>query len=43
MMKSPFPDMDPYLEQQWSGVHNNLITFAQVMLNERANGGRHEM
>jgi len=33
-MKSPFPGMDPYLEQYWGDVHHNLITFAQGMLNE---------
>jgi hypothetical protein len=33
-MKSPFPGMDPYLEQHWGDVHHNLITFAQGMLNE---------
>lgn len=35
MMKSPFPGMDPYLEQSWGGVHNTLIAYAQAMLNER--------
>jgi hypothetical protein len=34
-MKSPFPGMDPYLEQHWGDVHHNLITFAQGMLNEQ--------
>jgi Protein of unknown function (DUF4058) len=34
-MKSPFPGMDPYLEQHWGDVHHNLITFAEGMLNER--------
>ena len=34
-MKSPFPGMDPYLEQSWGGVHNTLIAYAQAMLNER--------
>ncbi len=33
-MNSPFPGMDPYLEQHWGDVHHNLITFAQGMLNE---------
>ncbi len=33
-MKSPFPGMDPYLEQHWGDVHHNLITFAQGMINE---------
>jgi hypothetical protein len=35
MMKSPFPGMDPYLEQHWGDVHHNLIAFAQGMLNEQ--------
>src|SRR5437773_8502199 len=35
IMNSPFPGMDPYLEQHWGDVHHNLITFAQGMLNER--------
>jgi hypothetical protein len=34
-MNSPFPGMDPYLEQHWGDVHHNLITFAQGFLNER--------
>jgi hypothetical protein len=33
-MKSPFPGMDPYLEQHWGDVHHNLITFALGLLNE---------
>ena len=33
-MRSPFPGMDPYLEQHWGDVHHNLITFAQGLLNE---------
>src|SRR5271168_316238 len=33
-MKSPFPGMDPYLEQHWGDVHHNLVTFAQGLLNE---------
>jgi Protein of unknown function (DUF4058) len=33
-MKSPFPGMDPYLEQHWGDVHLNLISFAEGMLNE---------
>ncbi len=32
-MKSPFPGMDPYLEQHWRDVHHNLITFAQGLIN----------
>ncbi len=27
-MKSPFPGMDPYLEQHWRSVHHRLITYA---------------
>jgi hypothetical protein len=34
-MKSPFPGMDPYLEQHWGDVHQSLITYARGMLNER--------
>jgi hypothetical protein len=26
-MKSPFPGMDPYLEQRWGDVHGSLITY----------------
>lgn len=32
-MPSPFPGMDPYLEEHWRDVHHNLITFAQGALN----------
>ena len=34
-MPSPFPGMDPYLEQHWGDVHHNLISFAEGWLNER--------
>lgn len=34
-MKSPFPGMDPYLEQHWRDVHHNLITFAQGLINRQ--------
>lgn len=34
-MQSPFPGMDPYLEECWGDVHHNLITFAQGLLNDR--------
>jgi hypothetical protein len=34
-MKSPFPGMDPYLEQHWRDVRHNLITFAQGLLNRQ--------
>ena len=26
-MRSPFPGMDPYLEQFWGDVHHRLITY----------------
>ena len=31
-MKSPFPGMDPYLEQHWRDVHHVLITYARDQL-----------
>lgn len=31
-MKSPFPGMDPYLEQYWRDVHHGLITYARDQL-----------
>jgi hypothetical protein len=31
-MKSPFPGMDPYLEQHWRDVHARLITYASDQL-----------
>ena len=31
-MKSPFPGMDPYLEQHWRDVHHALITYARDQL-----------
>lgn len=37
-MKSPFPGMDPYLEQHWRDVHHNLITFAQGLINRNLPG-----
>ncbi len=33
VMKSPFPGMDPYLEQRWLGVHSSLTTYAGDALN----------
>jgi len=27
-MESPFPGMDPYLEQHWPDVHHRLVTYA---------------
>ena len=32
-MKSPFPGMDPYLEQKWGEVHTRLIVYAGNQLN----------
>jgi len=32
-MKSPFPDMNPYLEPHWLDVHSNLATYAADELN----------
>ncbi len=34
-MQSPFPGMDPYLEEHWGDVHLNLISHAEGMLNEQ--------
>lgn len=34
-MKSPFPGMDPYLEQYWRDVHHKLITYACDQLQPR--------
>jgi hypothetical protein len=31
-MPSPFPGMDPYLEQSWGDVHHRLITYATDQL-----------
>src|SRR5438105_4713913 len=28
-MKSPFPGMDPFLEQYWGDVHHSLIQYAR--------------
>jgi hypothetical protein len=33
-MNSPFPGMDPYLEQRWSDVHTKLISFIGEALQE---------
>ena len=32
MSKSPFPGMDPYLEQFWRDVHHALITYSRDQL-----------
>jgi hypothetical protein len=31
-MKSPFPGMDPYLEQSWGDVHTSLVTYSRDQL-----------
>jgi hypothetical protein len=31
-MPSPFPGMDPYLEESWGDVHHRLITYAADQL-----------
>src|SRR4051794_32714638 len=31
-MKSPFPGMDPYLEQQWGDVHTTMAVFMREQL-----------
>ena len=33
-MKSPFPGMDPYLEQFWGDVHTTLMVYARNQINE---------
>jgi hypothetical protein len=38
-MNSPFPGMDPYLEQYWREVHVRLIAYAGDSLQERLPAG----
>ena len=38
-MKSPFPGMDPYLEQYWRDVHHRLVTYACDQLQFTLPGG----
>src|SRR5208283_240262 len=38
-MRSPFPGMDPYLEQYWGDVHHRLITYACDALQKDLPGG----
>ena len=33
-MKSPFPGMDPYLEQHWLDIHSRLVVYASDQLQE---------
>ena len=35
MQKSPFPGMDPYLEERWPEVHASLIVYARNQINQR--------
>lgn len=37
-MTSPFPGMDPYLEQSWSDVHQRIITYACDQIQDRLPG-----
>jgi hypothetical protein len=37
-MASPFPGMDPYLEQFWGDIHHALITYARDQLQGRLPG-----
>lgn len=39
MPKSPFPGMDPYLEQSWRDVHHSLCTYSRDDLQEQLGGG----
>ncbi|HYE17682.1 MAG TPA: DUF4058 family protein, partial [Tepidisphaeraceae bacterium] len=32
-IRSPFPGMDPWLEQHWGDIHASLITYARDALN----------
>ncbi len=34
-MKSPFPGMDPYLEQHWRDVHQSLVVYSRDQLQPR--------
>lgn len=37
-MKSPFPGMDPYLEQYWDDVHHALVTYARDQIQPQLPG-----
>lgn len=34
-MKSPFPGMDPYLEQHWGDVHTSLMVYMRDQVNDQ--------
>ena len=38
-MRSPFPGMDPYLEQFWGDVHHTIITYARGALQRELPSG----
>ena len=38
MTKSPFPGMDPYLEQFWGDVHSSLIVYFRDQINDQLPG-----
>ena len=37
-MKSPFPGMDPYLEQYWGDVHTGLMVYMRDQINDQLPG-----
>jgi len=39
MTKSPFPGMDPYLEQYWGDIHSSLIVYMKDQINEQLPSG----
>jgi len=39
--KSPFPGMDPYLEQFWGDVHASMIVYIRDHINEQLPGDLH--
>lgn len=40
-MASPFPGMDPYLEQHWGDVHPSFITYARDQLQPHLASPKH--
>ena len=38
-MRSPFPGMDPYLEQYWGDIHHSLITYLREAIQPGLPGG----
>src|SRR5687767_15106654 len=37
--RSPFPGMDPWMEESWGGVHTRLVTYACDQLQGQLGGG----